>query len=171
MARPPARWPHEYIGEQVKTARKGRGWLQSDLASRLNELGFANWRQSKVAKLENGEMKRIALDDVLALAVALAVQPQYLLSPTDDDPEAEGDVRLTLKVTLPATQFRQWLRGELPLFGEDGKNYFAGALVPVPVWREMWKNAEWAGLHALGPDVAGATRTSLERMRKGKSDG
>jgi hypothetical protein len=45
--------------------RAKRDWRQEDLVARLDELGFTGWRQSKIAKLEKGEVKRIPLDSVL----------------------------------------------------------------------------------------------------------
>ncbi len=100
-----AKRPGEYVAEQVKIARQSKGWKQSDLVARLEELGFTHWRQSKVAKIESGEVKRLALEDALALAAALGVQLPHLLAPPD------SVVEIAPKVKRSALEFRQWVRG------------------------------------------------------------
>jgi transcriptional regulator with XRE-family HTH domain len=124
--KPTAKRPGEYVGERVRTARVSKRLSQSDLVSRLEELGYTQWRQSKVAKIENGEVKRLALDDVLALAAALGVQPIHLITPTED----EALVEVAPKLTVPAVTARGWLRGVAPI-SEDGASYFASALTPA----------------------------------------
>jgi transcriptional regulator with XRE-family HTH domain len=140
-----ARRPAQIIGERVRLARRSRDWLQSDLAGRLEALGSPGWRQSKVAKLEKGEVKRVSLDEVLALAAALGVQLSHLLTPD------EGDVEIAGKVIRPAREVRHWLRGFAPLFPEDEKNYFTGALVPPDEWRDFVKGVGRAGAAVVSP--------------------
>jgi transcriptional regulator with XRE-family HTH domain len=152
-----AQRPDQYVGKQVRIARVSKGWHQSDLVAKLEELGYTQWRQSKVAKIENGEVKRLALDDVLALTAALGVQLAHLLTPE------QGDVALTARVTAPAANVRMWLRGFLPLYPENEKSYFTGALVPENEWRDFVRGVEYAGLYAVGPEVAILTRTTPER--------
>lgn len=118
--------PSEYVGKRVELARKDRQWRQSDLAERLAELGFTGWRQSKIAKIENGETKRISLEDVLALALALGVKVPYLLSPAGD----EGKVEVAPKLACSAPDFRGWLSGYRPLIAEDERTFYLGALAP-----------------------------------------
>jgi len=152
-----ARRPDQHVGEQVKKARKSKGWLQSDLVNRLHKLGATNWRQTKITKIENGETKRLSLADTLELAAALGVQPAHLLTPDD------GEVALMPGVTLPASNLRMWLRGFLPLYTEEEKDYFTGALVPANEWREFVAGVEYAGLYAVGPEVSISTRTTPDR--------
>jgi transcriptional regulator with XRE-family HTH domain len=124
-----ARRVEQYLGEQVRLARQSKGWKQSDLADRLAELGYRNWRQSKIAKLENGEVKRPTIDDVFGLALALGVKPVHLMTPT------VGAIELTPEQRFDGFLFKRWLTGHEPLFPEDERTYYAGALVPEDEWR------------------------------------
>jgi transcriptional regulator with XRE-family HTH domain len=130
MAQRSAKRPDQYVAEQVRRAREGKRstdtdkqWRQEDLVARLVELGYTNWRQSKVAKIERGDVKRLALDDVIALAAALGVQPAHLLV-------GDGDVEVAPKLTRSASDFRDWLRGTRPLADGEERFYFLGPLVP-----------------------------------------
>jgi transcriptional regulator with XRE-family HTH domain len=148
-----ARRPGEYIGERIVTARKDRGWTQAELAKQLERLGPHNgWRQSKIAKIENGAAKKLALDDVLALAVALGVAPAYLLSPPE-----EGDVEVAPKLVCSAPDFRRWLRGEWPLEADSARNYYFGALVPDSEWKRYLSAADEAGELVLTPSLLGGS--------------
>jgi transcriptional regulator with XRE-family HTH domain len=129
MPSPRAKPASEYVGDQVFTARKSKGWTQADLAARLVDLGFAGWRQTKVAKIEKGVVARIPLDDVLALAAALDVQIPHLLAP--DGPE----IAIAPKLKRSPEDFRAWLRGQQPLSPGADRTYFAGPLVPDSEWR------------------------------------
>lgn len=121
----------EFVGERVRIARNDRGWKQTELVEKLQKLGFTQWYQSKVAKIEKGEVKRLALDDVLALAAALGVQLAHLLSPE------EGEVELAPEVKLEAPAFRAWFRGYRPLSLADEKSYYMGALAPPDEYRPV----------------------------------
>jgi transcriptional regulator with XRE-family HTH domain len=159
-AKPTPKRTDQHLGEQVKIARKSKGWLQSDLANRLRELGFTGWRQSKVAKIENGETKRVSLEDALALAVALGVQPAHLLAPKD------GVVEIVPKLAVPAHAFRMWLRGHAAFRQEDEKDYFTGALVPEQEWREFTTGVSYAGKFVVGEGVAIVTSTTSSEGKR-----
>ncbi len=138
-----AKRPDQFVGEQVKRARVARSWKQSDLVDRLTELGFTQWRQSKVAKIESGEVKRLALEDVIALAAALSVQPLDLLAPRD------AMVEVAPKVVLNRDHFDMWMKGSLPLSqeAEVRRQYALNALRPDDeVLAEMHLNLASAGL-------------------------
>ncbi len=140
------RRPSAYIGEQVRIAREsrftddGRRWKQTDLVARLEEIGFEGWRQSKVAKIENGEVKRIALEDLLALVAALGVRPEDLLVPR------VGDIELTPKLRVDPLTFKLWLRGSEPLFPDDWRTHEA-----VQVMRALMPEAEWHAFNEKRP--------------------
>jgi DNA-binding Xre family transcriptional regulator len=141
------RRPGAYIGEQVRIAREsqltpdGRPWKQTDLADRLEELGFPGWRQSKIAKIENGEVKRFALEDVLALAVALDVRPEDLIVPR------VGDIELTPKLKVDPVAFKRWLRGGEPLVPGDWRARLRAsrALMPEAEWRILAEETKRGG--------------------------
>lgn len=100
--------PSQVFGRQVKEARRRLGRMtQADLGVRLRELGVSA-RQEKIARLEAGE-RRVTLDDALAVAVALGVQPAYLLSGY----LTEEPIRLVpvLREPLESREAWEWLRG------------------------------------------------------------
>jgi transcriptional regulator with XRE-family HTH domain len=148
-----AKRPDQYVAEQVKLARESRRWKQSDLVARLEELGFTNWRQSKVAKIENGEVKRLVLDDVLALALALGVQVPHLLVA-----EAAEAVEVAPKLKCSPIDFRLWLRGEWPLVPEDERTFYLGALVPDSDAKRILSAADEAGELVLTPGLVARSR-------------
>lgn len=142
-----SRSPSEYVGQQVRVFRERRRWRQADLVAQLEELGFHGWRQSKVAKIENGQAKRIPLEDVFELAVALGCSPLYLFTPdTGDD-----GVRLGSRHERMPLVFRQWVRGAATFFRyrtedeqrEAEKRYFF-EFQPASEWWAYRANAEFA---------------------------
>lgn len=128
-----AKGPDQHVVEQVRKARESKRWKQKDLADRLTDLGFKGWRQTKVAKFENGEIKRLALGDVLALAAALEVKPVHLLA-------GEDEVEISPKLTRTGSAFRDWVRGTQPLNpdnSDEARSYFMGPLLPADEAREI----------------------------------
>lgn len=51
----------------MRVSREVKRWSQSDLADRMQALGFDSWRQSTVAKVEAGE-RPLRLAEALAIA-------------------------------------------------------------------------------------------------------
>jgi transcriptional regulator with XRE-family HTH domain len=147
MPSPRAKSASEYVGGQVFTARKSKGWTQADLAARLVELGFTGWRQTKVAKIEVGAVARLPLDDVLALAAALDVQVAHLLAP-----DADAEIAIAPKLKLSPADFRAWLRGFHPLSPGAERTYWAGPLVPESEWRNILGSRPSGGLTATWPN-------------------
>ena len=103
--------PSEVVSSQLRALRGKRGWKQEELAARLEQLGMPGWRQSKIAKIENGQVKRLPLEDVFELALALDVAPVYLLVPPSEQ------MRFGPKLTRWPQQVRRWLDGSRPLLG------------------------------------------------------
>jgi transcriptional regulator with XRE-family HTH domain len=110
---------------------------QVDLVGRLEEVGAPGWRQSKIAKLERGEMKRISIDEVLELAAALGVQPARLLGSAGND-----DIAITSKTVVNPREFRQWLEGSRPLRTTDKRAYYVF----------LWSDAELERALTEAPD-------------------
>jgi transcriptional regulator with XRE-family HTH domain len=104
--------PSQALPQQLKAARKERGWRQADLVARLEEIGARGWRQSKIAKIEAGSAQRITLDEALELAAALGVQPARLLT-------TDADVAVTPNGVIPRSDFRAWIAGSRPLPSPD----------------------------------------------------
>lgn len=63
-------------------------------------------------RIEEGD-RRIDVDDLVALAVALGVSPITLLMP--DTAEPNSDIGVTAIGDLPAIEYWQWMRTELPV--------------------------------------------------------
>lgn len=82
-------------------------------------------------RIEDGT-RRVDVDDLVSIAVALGVSPATLLMP--DSTNAEDAVTLTgLDEPVPAGYAWEWLGGDLPLpdSGESALTFYARA---VPTW-------------------------------------
>jgi len=150
-----AKSPSELVGSRLRALRGQRGWTQEELVQHLGQLGFPSWRQSKVAKIERGEAKRLPLDDVLELAAALGVAPVYLFSPGSRD----EDVQLGPRIVRSAVSFRQWLRGRTPLSRSRMR-------VEEPEWPERQEYERFYYFVSPPPDEWRVERHNLEAERR-----
>lgn len=105
--------PSQVVGGQVVRARREQGWKQQDLVDRLEQLGATGWRQTKIAKVERGEVKRVSIDEVCELALALGVKPSRLLTPAD------GEVAVAPRVLADPKRLVSWLEGYEPLVDDQ----------------------------------------------------
>jgi hypothetical protein len=147
----------DFVGLEVRALRKRRNWTQQQLVDRLDELGIRGWTQAKVAKLEKGRIKRVLVDDVFELALALDVSPIYLLTPTFAD---KGDdvfkVWLGGGVSHWPQTVRDWIRGERAVLGlvdyktvdeaKTGHRFYFFDGRPMGDWRFPEQNQEVAQL-------------------------
>lgn len=106
------------VARNVRRLRADR-----DLRAVSNRLGDVGWPISVAAlsRLENGE-RRIDVDDLMAIAVALDVSPIQLLLPrkTDDErPVATG-----IPVAVNATEAKAWARELAGLSHQDRIDYW-----------------------------------------------
>lgn len=111
------RRPSQVVRDRVREVRTLKGWKQEDLSARLKGLGVGIDRAT-VGKIENGERKRLTLDDALGLAAALDVAPVHLIVPVKSDENVQlGDSNLV----VAADPMRRWFRGDdpLPIDGVD----------------------------------------------------
>jgi transcriptional regulator with XRE-family HTH domain len=154
-----------YVAAQTKNIRKRRQWSQQRLAERLTELMTGTppeiyeeddprrrpaelrarqrkWTQSRVAKLERGDLKP-GVDDVLELALALDVSPLVLMTPMFEPRNREKDWALlqpheddVFKVSLGRdtniaywpSSVRQWIYGAKPLLSRGDYSTDAEAM-------------------------------------------
>jgi len=65
-----------------------------------------------LSRIERFE-RRVDVDDLVALAIALGTTPTRLMLPRDNSPGT--DVALTSEVTVPANLAWSWARGDAPL--------------------------------------------------------
>jgi transcriptional regulator with XRE-family HTH domain len=98
------------IGRHVAELRHHRGLTVRRLSERLGELGHP-MLPSVISKLEKGN-RSVDVDDLIALAVALRVNPSRLWLPFVAD---ETEVALTPVVRVPAWAAWQWSDGSAPL--------------------------------------------------------
>jgi len=94
-----------------------RGWSTYELSRKLKQLGRPI-APSALSKVERGE-RRVDVGDLMALALALRVNPNALLLPAT----AEGVVELTGTSPREAAEVWEWAEGNRPLdlpTGDDG---------------------------------------------------
>lgn len=121
--------PTELIAARIRELRTDRGWSLADLAERLRQLGIP-LHKSTASKVEHAE-RRVPLDEVLAFAYALDVAPVHLFSP----PDLEIDdlrVQVVPGVAPGPYVLRRWIRGQVPLTGQDARRYELNA--PFAEW-------------------------------------
>lgn len=106
---------------QIKRIREARGLSYRQLSDLLTEMGRPIPTLG-LSRIEKGE-RRVDVDDLVALAGALRVNPSALLLP----PDVEGEVDVTGLGTIPARDAWAWVDGRQPLTrpGEDPGEVFA----------------------------------------------
>jgi 8-oxo-dGTP diphosphatase len=82
-----------------------------ELSDRLDQLG-RSIPTLGLSRIEKGN-RRVDVDDLVALAIALGVNPVALLVPEDAEPDEE--IELTAEVRVPARVARDWVNGRIPL--------------------------------------------------------
>lgn len=105
------------VAANVRRIREVRGWSTYELAGKLTKISRPI-APSAISKIERGE-RQVSVDDLMALALVLRVNPNALLLPDT----AEGDVELTGSGTLAAGDVWEWAEGNRPLdlpAGDDG---------------------------------------------------
>ncbi len=100
----------DYVAENVGRLRTARHLSQQDLALRLAEVGRP-MPPSTLSKIE-GKSRVVDVDDLIALALALRVNPSALLLPPRAD---DTEIALTPTRTAPAWAAWQWADGANPL--------------------------------------------------------
>lgn len=106
------------VQNNLKTLRKARGLDLADVSARLSELGHPI-SVSVLSKIEVGN-RRIDVDDLVALALALNVSPTRLLLTADAD--SETTVALTQAESTTARDAWRWARGLAPLRAESTRD-------------------------------------------------
>lgn len=107
------------VAENVKRLRKEKGMSLRALSDALSELG-RGLSQDAINKIENGaeegtrrQIRRVDVDDLIVLAVALNVSPAALLLPLDDAPNSV--VEITGAGEVPADVAWAWASNQRPL--------------------------------------------------------
>ncbi len=100
----------ERVAHNVQQLRHGQNLSLQGLSDRLTDLGQPI-SLGQLSKLERRD-RRVDVDDLVALAVALGVSPSRLLLPETADPE---DVDLTPALRCTSDEAWRWAAGVLPL--------------------------------------------------------
>ncbi|HET6918356.1 MAG TPA: helix-turn-helix transcriptional regulator [Jiangellaceae bacterium] len=177
------------VAANVRQLRDERRLSLDGLAARLRELGRPIL-PSGLSKLELGE-RRIDVDDLVALALALDVAPAALLLPTEHWPGMNEEVALTPARSASWGGAWRWANGEQPLtdepfdpetadvqrFRRDSRPYEMGPMTEVarflrmrvrgPFVAEVRYDGERAGVslrtdEVLDEDSIGAESSSAE---------
>lgn len=104
----------EAVAVNVRQVRERRRLSQQQLASKMGDLGRPV-QASTIAKIEGGD-RRVDVDDLLVLAVALNVAPARLLVP---DTGMDDEVAITKSVRMPGWSVWAWANGEHSLSSEE----------------------------------------------------
>lgn len=107
------------LARRVKEVRGRRS--QEWLAQTVTALGHP-MHQTAIAKIEAGDRK-VTVDEMLLLAVALEIPPSLLLVPVESD----DDMAVTPTMNVYPWRVWEWLRGEEPLPGRDTPTWYDNA--------------------------------------------
>lgn len=102
------------VAANLARLRRQRGLTTRQLSGLLERNG-RNIPASGITRMEKGD-RLVTVDELVALAVALDVNPAMLLLP----PTVEGDVHLTGGGQVPAIKAWDWFRKDMPLRVPDG---------------------------------------------------
>jgi transcriptional regulator with XRE-family HTH domain len=123
------------VSVNVKRLRTRKNLGLRALARKLEEVGRP-LRHSAIDQIEKGT-RRVDVDDLVALALALDTSPMGLLLPHGDDPAELVPVGGNDKV--PAERFWRWLRGEVSVTAISDMGLAANTLPP---WKQF-HNLQW----------------------------
>ncbi len=141
------------VSANVKRLRKEQNLGLRGLSNKLGEVGRP-LGHSAVDQIEKGT-RRVDVDDLMALAVALGVSPVALLMPAVHSAEPQDDVESTaVAVPIPAKLLWGWLTAEYPLFKMSLLTF---AERSWPVWEREQLTAQVA-------QVTAATKGLYERV-------
>ncbi len=160
--------------------RERRGLTRPALSARLAEVGRP-LLPTGIAKIEDGT-RRVDVDDLVALAIALGVNPTRLLLPGD---VGEQPVALTSAIAAPSWAAWQWCDGFAPLPTSDERDGYNTAdeiedfelYARPPTWRRERRHPlvvavatlDWNARRALAHAKNGAVanlKTSLNLARR-----
>ncbi|WP_338146201.1 helix-turn-helix transcriptional regulator [Streptomyces boncukensis] len=105
----------EHVRRNVTRVREARGWDKKELARRVTELGRP-MPELGIGRIEAGT-RRVDVDDLVALAIALGVNVSALLLPPADDAQEPCGVTGVGDVSQEAAW--DWADGQRPLVHGD----------------------------------------------------
>jgi transcriptional regulator with XRE-family HTH domain len=124
--------PSGVIRRRLREIRDSRRLTRKQLADRLEAIGYPI-EALTLARIEGGRVKRLTVDDVIALAYALDVSPLFLMLPYEGELRAyegetiwltDGTVEIGANVQpVDPHMLRDWLRGNETLPGQDASRF------------------------------------------------
>lgn len=137
----------EAFAANLKLLRGRLALSQQQLADQLAEIAFPLDR-SAISKIESGQ-RNVSIDEALAIAVALGVEPAALLFP-----RTTADVRIAPKMVVSNTRAAMWFRGMHPLSDRPDMQ------------RRFYEERDdgWALMQVLIPGAAGLLRHAALMM-------
>lgn len=167
------------VRANIKRVREDNGLSQSELSVRMRDLGRPI-PPLGIHRIENGD-RRVDVDDLVAIAVALEVSPTTFLLPNSHD-RSELVTATGLSRTYPAKALWDWMRMdhfvEPPVSGVAQLEFVQRA---TPVWRAM-QYAEGVlqlleldrvetAMKSGDPEAAAEARRRFDEMREKYGDG
>lgn len=127
----------EVVAANVRRVRSRRELSLRDLAALLAALGHPI-SVSAISKVENGD-RRVDVDDLVALAIAMNVSPLTLLLPAGRGPSDNTRVGNAVR---PAWRLWEWALGDVPLdmsadLEEGGEQIYAFRELSTPWWLKV----------------------------------
>lgn len=101
------------VAEAMRRIRRGQNLTTAELSRRLSALRYPI-ADTGITKAEKGD-RRVDVDDLVPLALALGITPNTLLMPDADWLGARTVHELTPAVAGTAEELWQWAQGETPL--------------------------------------------------------
>lgn len=126
-----------HVAANVLRLRKSLPMTTEQLAVKVSALGRP-MRANTITKIEK-EQRRVDVDDLVALSIALETRPDALLLPST----LVGDVQLSTERTVPAVAAWVWANGQVPLDlpkDDDGRAYNAFQTRAQPPGMGLFKN-------------------------------
>ncbi len=117
----PARPASAVVAERIRQLRKEKRWTQTDLAEAVTGFGHP-MHQTAIAKIE-AKQRKVSVEDLLVLALALDVPPPLLFLPFDRD----EDLALTPTTATYPWRVWEWLHGEEPLPSRNTPEWHRGS--------------------------------------------
>jgi transcriptional regulator with XRE-family HTH domain len=142
------------VGANIARVRKGQQMSLGALEARLAELG-RRISLSGLSKIENGD-RRVDVDDLMAIAIALDVTPNGLLLPTGEP----GDIAEVTGARGSVGLFWQWAGAESTPFSRDKRAFVVRSL---PYWMDdPAPSMTWYGSLTLSMGVGGGDPEKIE---------
>lgn len=140
----------EIVRANLRRIREQQGVSLRDLSKRLDDLGHS-LLSSGIGRIEQGT-RRVDVDDLIALSLALSISPLQLLLPPESRPDSR--VALTPDTSMTTENAWSWMQGWRIRRNEPDSAAWAFANVSVPPNRVF-----------LAHDYVKKLRNLLERVK------